>query len=208
MAQLSAFGLVELVLNAAALLCGVICASALTVTQGEFDGKCILYGEVLYNGQLTLSSSSSLSLCYFVSAISIMGAIFSFAVLLFKIYHCCFSSGQTAHGWFKCSLVLLAGVLFFLLVSAFILRFGMDALCTSIQKSVAVQSCQDAQHSPWVKPYHAERFYDNLYTAEAAAWVNFLFWCLMVALLIVEHFSKPSSRDETTPIIGEGPHIP
>ncbi|XP_020665910.3 transmembrane protein 179B [Pogona vitticeps] len=218
MAQLSGRLLVELALSAAAFLCGIICASALTVTQGEFGGHCILYSSVLYNGTLWLSSSSPVSLCYFVSAVSVLTSAVSFGILIHGIYNCCFGDRQPDHTWVKGSLALTAIILFFLMVSGCILRVGMDTLCNSIQKAVAATSCQEAQHRPWVQPYHAERFYDNLYTAEAAAWVNFFFWCLMAMLLFLEYFNRAPGRpfpgsgltwnEETAPIFGEGPPKP
>ncbi|XP_061461989.1 transmembrane protein 179B [Rhineura floridana] len=220
MAQLSGLGLVELALNAAAFLCGVICASALAVTQGEFGGQCILYGSVLYNGTLSLATSSHVSLCYFVSGVSLLAAIFSFVYLLHSIYTSCFGDGNRwpDHVWIKRLLVFSAGVLFFLLISTCVLRVGMDTLCGSIQSSTAATSCQEAQHLPWVHPYRAKRFYDSLYTAEAAAWVNFFFWCLTVVLRCLEStgkfpFQPPQSSDltwadERVPIFGDGPHRP
>ncbi|XP_044305269.1 transmembrane protein 179B [Varanus komodoensis] len=217
MARLSAFQLAGLGLSAAAFLCGIICASALTVTQGEFGSQCILYGSVRYNGTLSLSRVSHSSLCYFVSATSVLASILSFAVLFQGIYHGCFGDGQSEHTWFKGSVAIAAAVLFFLLVSGCILRVGMDTLCAAIVQSSAAASCQEAQRRPWVHPYRAEKFYDNLYTAEAAAWVNFFFWCLMVVLLVLERFIKSSSQplrsssartDEAAPIIGGGPRGP
>ncbi|XP_066466450.1 transmembrane protein 179B [Tiliqua scincoides] len=214
MARPSALLLLELAVQAAAFLCGVISASALTVTQGKFGGHCILYGAVLYNGTLSFSSTSHVSTCYFVSAISMLAAVLSFSALLYGIYSCCVGEGQSERMWLKGSLALSGSVLFFLLISACILRVGMDALCSSILKAVAAISCQEAQHRSWVRPYDAKKFYDNLYTAEAAAWVNFFFWCLILLLLVRECVggvpSQPlwgsgSARtNETTPILGDG----
>ncbi|XP_062820930.1 transmembrane protein 179B [Anolis carolinensis] len=203
--------LAGLALSAASFLCGVICASALTVTQGEFGGRCILYGSVSYNGSITLSASSPPSLCRFVSAVSILTSVLSFVVLIRGIYSTCFGDGTPDSGvWLKGSLAVSAGVLFFLMISACILRVGMDALCASIHRAAAALSCQEAQHQKWVPPIRPERFYDNLYTAEAAAWVNFFFWCLMIAMLCVSYFGESPSRtlrvggqsDEAAPIIG------
>ncbi|XP_048369273.1 transmembrane protein 179B [Sphaerodactylus townsendi] len=218
MAQLPGLLLLELALHAAAFLCGIICASALTVAQGEFGGQCILYGSVVYNGTLNLTSSSPVSLCYFVTAISTLAAIFCFLALLYGIYTGCFGEGEPERVWLRGSLALVAVVLFFLLISACILRVGMDALCGSILKSAAAPSCQEAQHRPWVPQYHAEKFYDNLYTAEAAAWVNFFFWCMLLLRLFVECVSKTSSRlslqrdltrnSERTPIVGDASPMP
>ncbi|XP_042295201.1 transmembrane protein 179B [Sceloporus undulatus] len=215
----SGLELVGLALHAASFLCGVICASALTVTQGEFGGRCILYGSVVNNGSLVLSATSPASLCNFVSTVSILTAILSFVALLRGIYRSCFGNGHPLDGvWVKGSLSVSAVVLFFLMVSACILRVGMDAFCTSIHQAVAAISCQEAQHQPWVSPYHSERFYDNLYTAEAAAWVNFFFWCLMSVMVFMEWFSKAPSgplrgsglsrTEETDPIFGAGPLRP
>ncbi|KAJ6634095.1 hypothetical protein lerEdw1_014147 [Lerista edwardsae] len=149
--------------------------SLLVLFQGKFGGRCILYGTVLYNGTLSFCSTSHVSVCYFASAISMLAAVFSFSALLYGIYSCCVGEGQSERVWLKGSLALSAGVLFFLLISACILRVGMDTLCSSIHKSVAAVSCQEAQHSSWVRPYDGEKFYDNLYTAEVssgAGWVS------------------------------------
>ncbi|XP_077181863.1 transmembrane protein 179B [Paroedura picta] len=212
MAQLPGLLLIELALHAAAFLCGIICASALTVAQGEFGGQCVLYGSVIYNGTLNLSSASPVSLCHFVAAISVLAAIFCFLSLLYGIYSGCFVEGEPERHWLKGSVALVATVLFFLLICACILRVGMDQLCASILKSAAALSCQEAQHRPWVSPYQPGRFYDNLYTAEAAAWVNFFFWCMLLLRLCLECVGKTSSQSspssdqpwngERTPIIG------
>uniref|UniRef100_A0A8C8RQD6 Transmembrane protein 179B n=1 Tax=Pelusios castaneus TaxID=367368 RepID=A0A8C8RQD6_9SAUR len=122
---LSVLQLAELALHGAAFLCGVICASALTVTQGEFGGRCILYGSVIKNGTaLTLSHFSNISLCYFVSAISILIAVYCFSMLLYAM--------GTDRAWLTVNLAVSAVILFFLLVSACILRVGMNSLCSSI----------------------------------------------------------------------------
>nr|XP_025037973.1 transmembrane protein 179B isoform X2 [Pelodiscus sinensis] len=163
----SALQLAELALHGAAFLCGVISASALTVTQGEFGGRCILYGSVAKNGTvLTLSHFNNISLCYFVAAISILIALYCFSVLLYGIYSCCMDEGQWARTWLTVNLAISAVILFFLLVSACILRVGMDTLCSSILQTRAVKSCQEAQHVTWSPQYNAARFYDNLYSAE------------------------------------------
>ncbi|KAF7697130.1 hypothetical protein HF521_005548 [Silurus meridionalis] len=63
----------ELVLHAGSFMCGVITAASVTITQGHFAGQCILYGSISFNTSdqsLTIESSSSPSLCYFVSSIS------------------------------------------------------------------------------------------------------------------------------------------
>ncbi|XP_074986575.1 transmembrane protein 179B isoform X2 [Caretta caretta] len=164
----SALQLGELALYGAAFLCGVVCASALTVTQGEFGGQCILYGSVDKNiSALALSHFSNISLCYFVAAISILIAVYCFAVLLYGIYSCCMDERRWDHTWLTVNLAVSAVILFFLLVSACILRVGMDTLCSSILQTKLVKSCQEAQHVKWSPQYNAVRFYDNLYSAEA-----------------------------------------
>ncbi|KAM3824716.1 transmembrane protein 179B [Vipera latastei] len=190
MARPSVRLLLELALNAAALLAALGCAAALALAQGGFGGQCILYGSVGYNRTLSLQSSSPPSLCYFISAISALTAIFTLFSLFRGIYSVCYGDGHLTHPWIKTSLVLSATVLFFLLVSACVLRVGMDVFCGSIQKAKAAASCQEAQRSSWVSPYQAGNFYNNLYAAQATAWVNFLLWFLMSFLLFVECIRK------------------
>ncbi|XP_024074833.1 transmembrane protein 179B isoform X1 [Terrapene carolina triunguis] len=215
----SALQLGELALHGAAFLCGVVCASALTVTQGEFGGRCILYGSVDKNGTaLALSHFSNISLCYFVTAISILIAVYCFAVLLYGIYSCCMDERRWDHTWLTVNLAISAVILFFLLVSACILRVGMDTLCSSILQTKLVKSCQEAQHSQWFPQYNAARFYDNLYSAEAAAWVNFFFWCLLMVLMLVQRRQEapfqllqrndPEWSSETDAIFGARPQRP
>ncbi|XP_013917065.1 PREDICTED: transmembrane protein 179B-like, partial [Thamnophis sirtalis] len=112
------------------------------------------------------------------------------AIPLRGLYSLCYGDGHLVHAWIRTSLVVSATLLFFLLVSACVLRVGMDVFCSSIQRSKAAASCQEAQQHPWVKPYRPGKFYDNLYAAQATAWVNFFFWFLMSFLLFVECIRK------------------
>ncbi|XP_067170892.1 transmembrane protein 179B [Apteryx mantelli] len=182
----SALQLSELVLHGAAFLCGIVGAAALTVTQGAFGGRCVLYGAATWNGTaLGLESFSHVSLCYFVSAVSILVALYCFAALLCGIYSCCADESWRDRAWLSVALAVASVILFFLLISACILRTGMDALCTSVVRAASLASCQEAQRKPW-PPYDSSRFYSNLYSAQAAAWVNVFAWCLLLVLLAVQ----------------------
>ncbi|XP_026549454.1 transmembrane protein 179B-like, partial [Notechis scutatus] len=73
-------------------------------------------------------------------------------------------------------------------------------------------SCPEAQQSSWTPDHHPGKFYDNLYAAQATAWVNFFFWFLMCFLLFVECIRKApyqpieeeSARtDKTAPAFGD-----
>ncbi|KAG8146582.1 hypothetical protein E2320_013726 [Naja naja] len=170
MARPSGWLLLELALNAAALLAALGCATALGLAQGGFGSRCILYGSVGYNKTLSLLSSSPPSLCYFISAISGLTAIFTLVSLLAASTACAMAMDTST-------------CLFFLLVSACVLRVGMDVFCGSIQKSKA-----------------------------ATAWVNFLFWFLMCFLLFVECIRKApyqpieeesAQTDKTVPAFGD-----
>lgn len=60
--------------------------------QGHFAGRCILYGSVHLNASdqsLVMESSSSPSLCYFVSAISVCVSIYCFSLILYWMYTSC-----------------------------------------------------------------------------------------------------------------------
>lgn len=69
---------------------------SLFFTQGNFGGHCMLYGAVSYNATSKLigvQSSTSSSLCYFVSAISIMVAVVCFSLSVYWVYTFC-SEGE------------------------------------------------------------------------------------------------------------------
>lgn len=65
---------------------------SVSVSQGNFGGLCMLYGLVSYNATTSaigVQSSSPSSLCYFVSAISVMVAVVCFSLSLYLLYTFC-----------------------------------------------------------------------------------------------------------------------
>lgn len=65
---------------------------ALLSSQGNFGGRCMLYGLVNYNssaGLIRVQSSSAPSLCYFVSAISVLVAVVCFSMSVYWLYTLC-----------------------------------------------------------------------------------------------------------------------
>uniref|UniRef100_A0A672U2B7 Transmembrane protein 179B n=1 Tax=Strigops habroptila TaxID=2489341 RepID=A0A672U2B7_STRHB len=176
----STLQLVELVLHGAAFLCGIACASALTVAQGEFGGWCILYGTVSWNGTVLVPKPSShLSLCYFISGVSIVVALYCFSSLLYGIFGCCTGEDRS---WLRVTLVVTIIILFFLLISACILRVGMDVFCASIMETKRVSSLPGGSLIPacsCVPP------------AASSAWVTVFLWCLLTARLLVQRRQEP-----------------
>ncbi|XP_041099312.1 transmembrane protein 179B-like isoform X2 [Polyodon spathula] len=170
-------------------ICGIITVSSLTITQGEFAGRCMLYGTVHYNAsssEFCVESSSNASLCYFVSAISILIAIYCFSVVLYWVYARCVDEVQRGSVWMTLSLCIAVTFLFFLLVSGCILNIGLNGLCQSITAAKDLKSCQAAQLEKWSAPNKSSLFYTSLHNAQVSAWVNFFFWVVALILLIVQ----------------------
>lgn len=198
----------ELLLYTAAFICGIISATSLTVGQGEFGGQCILYGTASYNetgNVFYLSSFSSFSLCYFVSAISVLIALYCFSIVLYWVYANCMDDLKRGSIWLNISLVVSSLVLFFLLVSACILSVGMDTLCDSILKTKQVESCPEAESKLWKAPSDGSRFYANLNSAEASAWANFVFWIIILVLLIIQRRKESSGSSTFRPLAASDP---
>ncbi|XP_075268168.1 transmembrane protein 179B isoform X2 [Opisthocomus hoazin] len=197
--------LAELGLHGAAFLCGVVCAAALTVAQGEFGGRCPLYGAVSWNGTaLVPEAFSHPSLCSFVSGVSVVAALCGFAALLRGVAGCCGQEAPRDRPWLGIALAVAFIVLFFLLVSACILRVGMDAFCASIVQAKGLASCQEAEQQPWGS-YSPARFYSNLYSAQASGWVSAFLWALLSARLLARRRSgtpAPESSAESEAILG------
>ncbi|KAK3524370.1 hypothetical protein QTP70_028028, partial [Hemibagrus guttatus] len=126
----------ELVLHAGSFMCGVITAASVTITQGHFAGQCILYGSIYFNTSdqsLTIESSSSPSVCYFVSAVSMCVAIYCFSLILYWIYASCVVDYIKRRSvWLHVSLCMCGLLLLFLFMSGCILRIGRDNLCLSV----------------------------------------------------------------------------
>ncbi|XP_019898653.1 transmembrane protein 179B isoform X2 [Esox lucius] len=159
--------------------------------SGNLGGFCVLYGTVGYNvssDAITVQSSSSPSLCYFVSSISVCVAVFCFSTTLYWIYTCCLDGVVTRERlWLNVTLVLCGVFLFFLLVTGCVLTIGRDTLCESVTQSVPrVNSCQEAQNRTWLKPYIGTQFYTGLHTAGTAVWVNLFFWILIGILVGIQ----------------------
>ncbi|XP_062393502.1 transmembrane protein 179B [Sardina pilchardus] len=181
----------ELVLYVGCFICGVIAAASLTVTQGQFAGRCILYGSVHLNasGQtLTVESSSSPSLCYFVSAISVCVAIYCFSLFLYWMYaSCADDDAKRERSGINVTLLVCGVVVFFLLVSGCVLRIGREHLCLSILQTLpSLSSCEEAENKTWATPYQGDQFSSGLHRAEKSVWVNFFFWILIVAVVAVQ----------------------
>ncbi|KAM9501884.1 transmembrane protein 179B [Clarias gariepinus] len=192
--------LLELALNACCFICGIITAASVTLSQGDFSGKCLLYGSVRLNGsEIDLSWSSASSLCYFVSAISVCIAVFCFSTSLYWIYTF-FVDGEVRREriWMTLSLGVSGVFLFFLLVTGCILNLGRSKLCESVISTVPnVTSCVEAQSKNWKSPFIGSSFYSKLQNAETAVWVNFFCWIIVAVLVVVQRrWGSDRTREE------------
>ncbi|XP_061092879.1 transmembrane protein 179B-like [Conger conger] len=184
---LNCFLVVELLLYVVCFFCGIVTAASVAITQGEFAGKCILYGTVHLNGtNLTIEYPSSQSLCYFVTTISVCVAVYCFSLALCCCYIVCVPVSPRGQIW-MCVTLLVSGVFsFFLLVTGCVLRFGRNRLCESIISLPGITRCEEAQDKPWSAPYVGTRFFSNLHGAETSVWVNFFFWLLIVTTVVIQ----------------------
>nr|KAF6439280.1 transmembrane protein 179B [Molossus molossus] len=130
---LSCLQRIELVVFAAAFLCGALAAATLTRTQASFSGSCPLYGVASLNHSiLALSRGSAPSLCYFVAGASGLLALYCLLLLLFWVYSSCIEDAQRGRVGLRIALAISAMAVFLVLVSACVLRFGTSSLCSSI----------------------------------------------------------------------------
>uniref|UniRef100_A0A3Q0TFY9 Transmembrane protein 179Ba n=1 Tax=Amphilophus citrinellus TaxID=61819 RepID=A0A3Q0TFY9_AMPCI len=184
--------LLEWALYISCFVCGIVTAASVTIVQGNFGGRCMLYGQVSYNASVQLirvQSSSSSSLCYFVSAISVMVAVVCFSLSVYGVYAFC-TDGEIKRErvWMNVIIVVCGIFLFFLLVTGCMLKIGRDSLCASIAHTVpnVTRCCDEAQSRKWVSPLEGGRFYSSLHKAETAVWVNFFFWLIIGVLVVIQ----------------------
>ncbi|KAM3857586.1 transmembrane protein 179B [Diretmus argenteus] len=188
--------LLELALYCSCFVCGIVTAASLTITQGKLGGLCMLYGAVTYNStarEIEAESSSATSLCYFVSAISVLVAVVCFSFFLYWLYTC-FSDGEIRRErmWLNLTLGVCGVFLFFLLITGCMLKIGRDKLCSSVTHSVPnITSCDEAQSRKWAIPFDGTTFYNSLHKAETAVWVNFFFWLIIGVLVILQRGQSP-----------------
>ncbi|XP_029382180.1 transmembrane protein 179B [Echeneis naucrates] len=198
--------LLELGLYASCFVCGIVAAASLTIVQGNAGGLCILYGTVSYNATANLiriQSSSSSSVCYFVSAISVMVAVVCFSLSLYWVYTLCNDGDiKRERVWMNLIMAVCGVFLFFLLITGCMLKIGRDSLCNSVIHSVPnITRCEDAQNRKWESTLKGGRFYNNLQRAETAVWVNFFFW-LIIGILVIVQRRQTSGLDMTVGGLG------
>lgn len=198
--------LLELALYASCFVCGIVAAASTTIVQGNFGGLCMLYGLVNYNataGLIGVQSSSSPSMCYFVSAISVMVAVVCFSLSLYWVYTL-FVDGDVRRErvWMNLIVAVCGVFLFFLLITGCMLKIGRDTLCNSVLQAVPnITRCEEAQTRTWASPLKGERFYSSLHKAETAVWVNFFFWLIIGGLVVVQR-RQGSGAKLITGVIG------
>ncbi|XP_071383195.1 transmembrane protein 179B isoform X1 [Centroberyx affinis] len=183
--------LVELALYASCFVCGIVTAASLTISQGSLGGLCMLYGSVSYNATTAIigaQSSSPTSLCYFVSAISVLVAVVCFSLSLYWLYTCCIDGEiRRERMWMNLTLGVCAVFLFFLLITGCMLKIGRDSLCSSVTQNIPnITRCEEAQSKKWASPLNGAQFYTSLHKAETAVWVNFFFWLIIGVLVFIQ----------------------
>ncbi|TRY55519.1 hypothetical protein DNTS_014035 [Danionella cerebrum] len=189
--------LLELLLYASCFICGIITAASVTISQGSFDGKCMLYGSVhLNSSSISVKSFSAPSLCHFVSAISVCVAVFCFSLTLYWIYIAVVDGEiKRERLWMNMTLGLSGVFLFFLLVTGCILKIGRDKLCDSLLQTVLdIKKCEEAQSKSWMGSINASQFYSRLHSAETAVWVNFFFWMIIAVLVLIQRHKASEVR--------------
>ncbi|XP_061769712.1 transmembrane protein 179B isoform X1 [Nerophis ophidion] len=199
MMALTGLLLLELALCASCFVCGIITAASVTIVQGNFGGLCMLYGLVSYNttaSAIGVQASTSASLCYFVSAISVMVAVVCFSLSLYWLYSFCIDGDiRRERIWMNVTMVLCGIFLFFLLITGCMLKIGRDKLCDSVTHAVPnITSCEEAQTRNWVSPVRGERFFSSLQKAETAVWVNFFFWLIIGVLVLVQRRQSSGAK--------------
>ncbi|XP_051579933.1 transmembrane protein 179B-like [Myxocyprinus asiaticus] len=181
--------LLELLLYCSSFICGIVTAASVTISQGNFAGKCVLYGSVRVHSSISVLSSSSPSLCYFVSAISACVAVFCLSLTFYWIYTICVDREVKREKlWMNITLGMCGVFLFFLLVTGCILKIGRDQLCQSVlhEMIMNITRCEEAQNKPWMSPINGNQFYSNLHSAETAVWVNLFFWMIIAVLVLAQ----------------------
>ncbi|CAM4515964.1 unnamed protein product [Leuciscus chuanchicus] len=196
--------LLELLLYGSCFICGIITAASVTISQGSFSGKCMLYGSVRLNNTISVLASSSSSLCYFVSAVSVCVAVVCFSLSLYWVYVACFDRDVKREKlWMNVTLGLSGVFLFFLLVTGCILKIGRDRLCDSVLRALTnITKCEEAQDKSWSSNISGSQFYSRLHSAEIAVWVNFFFWMIIAGLVLLQR-----NKGSETPSGGEEPSV-
>ncbi|XP_028847090.1 transmembrane protein 179B-like [Denticeps clupeoides] len=176
--------MLELALHACCFVCGIVTAASTAIFQSDLDWNCALYGTVDYNAStqaISLISSSPLSHCRFVIAISVIVTLLS---LVFFSYRECP----------KVTLGICGVLLFFLLITGCIMKYGTESLCGSLKdKVINLTSCYNAQTRKWTSPFKGDKFYNCLNVAETSIWATLIVWILLGIIAIVKQCGNSES---------------
>ncbi|XP_062391357.1 transmembrane protein 179B-like isoform X2 [Sardina pilchardus] len=166
----------QVVLYVTCFICGIVTAVLVTIVQAQHDGKCLLFGTLLYNNTtetISVTSSGDPSVCNFAMAVPVCVTVLCFSLVC---YSCV--CGQGSGGRLCANITLgMSGLLMFLLIiSGCVLKIGRDKLCESLPLP-QFNRCEDAQTAQWDVSKSGSRFYSLLLSAEISVWVNF--FCLL-----------------------------
>ncbi|XP_060079540.1 transmembrane protein 179B-like [Ylistrum balloti] len=208
MAMVDLHLLAQTVVYCCTLICGFFVSIPVGLTNKNFDGMCMLYGDfsLKSNHELMMKSSDHLN-CNFSIYLNVLGSIFySLFLLAYNAYalHKSRSNGNVGFEMWVLPFILLNAVMtIMILVSSCIVTVGLNEFCSGITQSIFYSSCIDAQNKEWInvntgEMFNVGNFYELLTVAKLASWVSFMLWIGQVALGILRFFRNRAYRTRSS----------
>ncbi|XP_033734664.1 transmembrane protein 179B-like [Pecten maximus] len=195
--------LVQTVVYCCTFVCGFVVAIPIGVTNSNFDGMCMLYGDFKWTADSFLMESSEQLNCTFSIYLNVLGGIFySLFLLAYNSYalHKSKSDHNVVFGMWVMPFILLNSVMAILiLVSSCIITVGFNDFCSGITQTEFFSSCSEAENREWKnhktgEPFNIGNFYELMTVGKFASWISFLLWLGQVALGVLRFVRNRTHR--------------
>ncbi|XP_038056103.1 uncharacterized protein LOC119728102 [Patiria miniata] len=196
---------VEVITLVVTLCTGIAVATTVGVTRAKIH-LCILSVDVSCNSNYDFNDAAP-STCNYCLAIPIISVVLSPVIAAYRF----FVYLKPNRGTGVITIVIVGGLALLSilwLVTAAIVSAGLASFCNQLGCYQPGADCRYLQNNiGWNDYYDGKSFYDMTKTAEAAAWVSFLFWtgltvwCFVWDLIIRRRSPRQSSQaGKPTPV--------
>ncbi|XP_062323658.1 transmembrane protein 179 [Osmerus eperlanus] len=194
-----------------AFLFGFICVVPLSENSDDFQGKCILFTEGMWqNENMTVGKQrfmiqewASESSCRFITFVGIFSLILS-AIQAWRtfFYLCKGHDDSFFHAFLNLLLSLL--VVFLVFVASTITSVGFDSWCDAVTENGAMpSSCEDLQDTDLELGVDNSSFYDQFAIAQFGLWSAWLTWLAITVMAFLKVYHNHRQEDLLDSLVHE-----
>ncbi|KAI0239124.1 hypothetical protein LSAT2_010133 [Lamellibrachia satsuma] len=182
---------VQTVLFFASCIAGAIVCAALSLTKGDFENNCLLYGSVKWSGnKFQITSYGNNSICSFILTIhGLFSLIIPFGVGCYFAYavHKSYRNKDFAYKmWVMPHFLFASTVALLVLIASSIITGGIASFCHSFEGGKIRHKCSEMDQAKWIKStIKTKTAYLQLQVTQMTSWVCLMLWLLQTGCCIL-----------------------